>query len=210
MREILKEIQEAVWDHDAKLVQKLTENALDMGLAPSFIVNEGLVAGMKKLGDKFKTGEVFIPEILVSARAMAAGMALLKPLLVQAGIKEKGIFLIGTVKDDLHDIGKNLVIVMLEGAGYRVVDLGVNVPLPRFLAAVEEYRPDMVGMSALLTTTMINMKEVTQAVKNRHPDIKVIVGGAPVTARFAQEIGADAYGADAAAAVEIADRFLTS
>jgi 5-methyltetrahydrofolate--homocysteine methyltransferase len=202
MEQLLNDIRSAIWDHDAKKVKALTEQAIATHMDPVTIVNEGLVSGMNLLGEKFKTGEVFIPEILVSARAMAAGMAVVKPLLVKAGIKEKGTIVIGTVKDDLHDIGKNLVVVMLEGAGYKVVDLGINVPSEKFIQAIDEHKPAVVGMSALLTTTMTNMKEATAAIKSKHPQVKVIIGGAPVTQKFAGQIGADAYASDGAVAVE--------
>jgi 5-methyltetrahydrofolate--homocysteine methyltransferase len=202
MEQIIKDISQAVWDHDAKKVKALVEQAIAEKVNIETIVNEGLVAGMNLLGEKFKTGEVFIPEILVSARAMGAGMAVVKPLLVKAGIKEKGIIIIGTVKDDLHDIGKNLVMVMFEGAGYKVVDLGINVSTEKFVEAIETHKPDIVGLSALLTTTMMNMKETTKTIKEKYPKIKVFVGGAPVTQKFADEIGADSYAADASSAVD--------
>lgn len=202
MDQLMKDIREAIWNHDAGKVKSLTEKAVGDGLDPGVIVNEGLVGGMNQLGEKFKSGEVFIPEILVSARAMAAGMAVLKPLLLQAGIRERGTIVIGTVKDDLHDIGKNLVMVMLEGAGFRLVDLGINVTAEKFLRAIEEHKPDVVGLSALLTTTMPSMKETTASIKAVYPGQKVIVGGAPVTEKFARDIGADAYGADGADAVD--------
>lgn len=208
MRDLMKEIRTAIWEHDAKKVQDLTRQALEGGIDLHTIVDEGLVGGMKQLGEKFKAGEVFIPEILVSARAMAAGMAEIKPLLSKAGIKDKGTIVIGTVKDDLHDIGKNLVIVMLEGAGYNVVDLGINVPPEKFIQAIEKHKPAIVGLSALLTTTMTNMRQTTAVIKAGYPEVKVIVGGAPVNQKFADDIGADAYGVDAAAAVEIANMFM--
>jgi 5-methyltetrahydrofolate--homocysteine methyltransferase len=210
MEQILNDIHTAIWEHDAKRVKALVEQAVAEKIDPGVIVNEGLVGGMNKLGEKFKSGEVFIPEILVSARAMAAGMAVVKPLLVKAGIKEKGIFVIGTVKEDLHDIGKNLVIVMLEGAGYKVIDLGINVSPEKFVQAIEEHKPAIVGMSALLTTTMTNMKEATAVIKTKHPGVKVIVGGAPVTQKFADAIGADAYASDGAVAVEKANLFMAA
>jgi 5-methyltetrahydrofolate--homocysteine methyltransferase len=209
MEQLMQDIRTAIWDHDSKKVKALTEQAVAAHINPVTIVNEGLVSGMNLLGEKFKTGEVFIPEILVSARAMAAGMAVVKPLLVKAGIKEKGTVVIGTVKDDLHDIGKNLVVVMLEGAGYKVVDLGINVPLEKFIQAINEHKPAVVGMSALLTTTMTNMKEATAVIKSKYPQVKVIIGGAPVTPKFADQIGADAYASDGAVAVEKVNLFIS-
>lgn len=208
MEKLLQEIHTAIWEHDAKKVKELVEQAIADKINVQTIVNDGLVEGMNRIGAKFKSGEVFIPEVLVSARAMAAGMAVIKPLLQQAGIKEKGTFLIGTVKDDLHDIGKNLVIMMFEGAGYKVIDLGINVPKEKFVEAVAEHKPDVVGLTALLTTTMVHMKDATDALKATYPGIKIIVGGAPITQRFADEIGADAYAIDGAVAVEMANGFL--
>jgi 5-methyltetrahydrofolate--homocysteine methyltransferase len=208
MEKLMEQIHQAIWDHDAKLVKELVEKALAGKVDVATIVNAGLVEGMNRIGAKFKSGEVFIPEVLVSARAMGAGMAVIKPLLTQAGVKEKGTFLIGTVKDDLHDIGKNLVIMMFEGAGYKVVDLGINVPTEKFVQAIAEHNPDVVGLAALLTTTMVFMREATTAIKAKYPDLKIIVGGAPVTQNFADEIGADAYAADAAVAVEKANAFV--
>lgn len=210
MEQIMEQIHAAIWEHDAKKVKELVENALADKVDVGAIVNDGLVAGMNKIGAKFKSGEVFIPEVLVSARAMAAGMAVIKPLLVKAGIKEKGTFLIGTVKDDLHDIGKNLVIMMFEGAGYKVVDLGINVPPEKFVQAASEHKPDVIGLAALLTTTMPFMKDTARLLKEKYPAAKIIVGGAPVTQRFADEIGADAYAADGAVAVEKADQLMAA
>lgn len=209
MEVILAEIRTAIWDHDAPRVKALVEQAVAANIDAEVIVNKGLVGGMNELGEKFKAGEVFIPEILVSARAMAAGMAVVKPLLIKAGVKEKGSLVIGTVKEDLHDIGKNLVTVMCEGAGYKVVDLGVNVPPEKFVEAIEEHRPDIAGLSALLTTTMTSMRETVALIKRKHPGVKVIVGGAPVTRKFADEIGADAFAQDAAIAVETMDALIS-
>jgi 5-methyltetrahydrofolate--homocysteine methyltransferase len=210
VEKLMEEIHAAIWDHDAKKVKELVEKAVAERLDVGAIVNDGLVCGMNKIGARFKSGEVFIPEVLVSARAMAAGMAVIKPLLVKAGIKEKGTLLIGTVKDDLHDIGKNLVIMMFEGAGYKVIDLGINVPPEKFVQAVDEHKPDIVGLAALLTTTMPFMKDTTKLLREKYPGARIIVGGAPVTQRFADEIGADAYAADGAVAVEKADQLLAA
>jgi 5-methyltetrahydrofolate--homocysteine methyltransferase len=163
---------------------------------------------MNQIGEKFKDGDVFIPEVLISARAMGAGMAVVKPFLLQAGIKEKGILLIGAVKEDLHDIGKNIVNIMFEGAGYKVIDLGLDVSSEKFIEAIKEHKPDFVGLAALLTTTMPHMKETTGIIKAKFPNVKVIVGGAPVTQGFADDIGADIYANDAAMAVERANAAL--
>jgi 5-methyltetrahydrofolate--homocysteine methyltransferase len=157
---------------------------------------------MNIIGARFKTNDVYVPEVLMSARAMHTGLAVIKPMIVSAGIKEKGTVAIGTIKGDLHDIGKNLVIMMLEGAGYKVIDLGVDCPAEKFLQAIEEHHPQVIGISALLTTTMTQMKEAVEKLKASGGTTKVIVGGAPVTAKFAGEIGADGYAADAASAVD--------
>ena len=206
----MQEIRTAIWNHDSKRVKELVEKALVEQVDILQIVNLGLVEGMNQIGAKFKDGDVFIPEVLVSARAMMAGMAILKPLLLQAGIKEKGVLVIGSVKDDLHDIGKNIVGMMFEGAGYKVIDVGVDTPTDKFLKAIEEHNPDIIGLAALLTTTMVNMKETTKTIKQKYPHVKVMIGGAPITQRFADEIGADAYAVDAAVAIDKANVFMAS
>ena len=210
MEQLMQEIRTAIWNHDSKRVKELVEKALVEQVDILQIVNLGLVEGMNQIGAKFKDGDVFIPEVLVSARAMMAGMAILKPLLLQAGIKEKGVLVIGSVKDDLHDIGKNIVGMMFEGAGYKVIDLGVDTPTDKFLKAIEEHNPDIIGLAALLTTTMVNMKETTKTIKSKYPHVKVVIGGAPITQRFADEIGADAYAVDAAVAIDKANVFMAS
>lgn len=210
MEQLMQEIRTAIWNHDSKRVKELVEKALVEQVDILQIVNLGLVEGMNQIGAKFKDGDVFIPEVLVSARAMMAGMAILKPLLLQAGIKEKGVLVIGSVKDDLHDIGKNIVGMMFEGAGYKVIDLGVDTPTDKFLKAIEEHNPDIIGLAALLTTTMVNMKETTKTIKQKYPHVKVMIGGAPITQRFADEIGADAYAVDAAVAIDKANVFKAS
>ena len=210
MEQLMQEIRTAIWNHDSKRVKELVEKALVEQVDILQIVNLGLVEGMNQIGAKFKDGDVFIPEVLVSARAMMAGMAILKPLLLQAGIKEKGVLVIGSVKDDLHDIGKNIVGMMFEGAGYKVIDLGVDTPTDKFLKAIQEHNPDIIGLAALLTTTMVNMKETTKTIKQKYPHVKVMIGGAPITQRFADEIGADAYAVDAAVAIDKANVFMAS
>ena len=210
MEQLMQEIRTAIWNHDSKRVKELVEKALVEQVDILQIVNLGLVEGMNQIGAKFKDGDVFIPEVLVSARAMMAGMAILKPLLLQAGIKEKGVLVIGSVKDDLHDIGKNIVGMMFEGAGYKVIDLGVDTPTDKFLKAIEEHNPDIIGLAALMTTTMVNMKETTKTIKQKYPHVKVMIGGAPITQRFADEIGADAYAVDAAVAIDKANVFRAS
>ena len=198
----LEKIKEAVIAGSAKQVKEYTEGAVNEGLAVSTILNDGLIGGMNIIGGRFKNGDVYVPEVLLSARAMHTGLAVIKPLIASAGIKEKGTVAIGTVKGDLHDIGKNLVIMMLEGAGYKVIDLGVDVPTEKFVQAIDEHHPQIIGISALLTTTMTQMKETVEKLKALGGKAKVIVGGAPITPKFAGEIGADGYAADAASAVD--------
>jgi 5-methyltetrahydrofolate--homocysteine methyltransferase len=199
---ILEQIKEQVIAGSFKNVQECTDIAVSQGLDVSLILNEGLIAGMNVVGALFKNNEVYVPEVLMSARAMHTGLAVIKPLIASAGLKEKGIVAIGTVKGDMHDIGKNLVIMMLEGAGYKVIDLGVDVPVEKFLRVVEEQHPQIIGISALLTTTMPQMKETVKRLQEYGNRIKIVVGGAPITAKFADEIGADGYAADAASAVD--------
>jgi 5-methyltetrahydrofolate--homocysteine methyltransferase len=199
---ILEQIRECVIAGNAKNIKEYMDRAVADGLAVTSILNDGLIAGMNIIGARFKINEVYVPEVLMSARAMHTGLAVIKPLIVSAGIKEKGVVAIGTVKGDMHDIGKNLVIMMLEGAGYKVFDLGVDVPAEKFLQVVEEQHPHVVGLSALLTTTMPQMQEIVKKLQSYGDRVKIIVGGAPITAKFAQEIGANGYAEDAATAVE--------
>jgi len=188
--------------NDAKA---LTQALLDEGMKPLDIVEQGLVPGMSAIGEKFKNNEVFVPEMLIAARAMKEAMALLEPLLAQAGIKPKHTVVIGTVQGDLHDIGKNLVAMMLKGANFGVVDIGTNVPPEKFVATVQEHGASLLALSALLTTTMPAMKTSVEAVRAAGlKDLKIMIGGAPVTQDFANEIGADGYSADAASAVDLA------
>ncbi len=205
---ILSEIKEAMISYNPQWVKELTEKALSEGVDAHSIINDGLIAGMNYIGAKFRDNEVYIPEVLVVARAMHAAMDVLKPHLIKDDFKRKATFVIGTVKQDLHDIGKNLVIIMLEGAGYKVVDLGVDVPPEKFARAVEEHRPQIVGISALLTTTLGQMRTTVEHLKPYRDSIKILVGGAPVTQRFADEINADGYAPDAASAVEKANELL--
>ena len=197
---ILEEISSFLQKGRTKNVKELVTQALDEGIAPQAILEEGLLSGMAVIGEKFKNNEVFVPEVLVAARAMNAGTALLKPYLVQAGVEAKGTAVIGTVKGDLHDIGKNLVKMMIEGKGINVVDLGVDVTPEAFVTAAKENNAGIICCSALLTTTMPVMGEVVKAVKEAGLSAKVMVGGAPITQEFADSIGADAYTADAASA----------
>ncbi|AEM79468.1 corrinoid protein [Thermoanaerobacter wiegelii] len=210
--EILKEISEALQVGNAKKVKELVQKALDDGIRPNDILNNGLIEGMSIVGVKFKNNEIYVPEVLIAARAMQAGMDVLKPLLTASGVEPIGKVVIGTVQGDLHDIGKNLVKMMMQGAGFEVIDLGVDVSAEKFIEAVNEYNPNIVAMSALLTTTMIQMKNVIEALKNAglRDKVKVMVGGAPVTANFAKEIGADGYAKDAAEAAELAKTYVVA
>ncbi len=203
--DILEEIAIGVEKGDSNSVLALTEKALTQNISVGEILNNGLVAGMDVIGEKFKNNEVFIPEVLISAKAMKAGMELIKPLLAKANVESKGKVVIGTVKGDLHDIGKRIVAMLLEGAGFEVTDLGADVSKEKFLEFVEKEQADILGMSALLTTTMTYMKEVIEAVKNANlkQDVRVIIGGAPITHSYAEEIKADGYAPDAASAVDL-------
>ena len=200
----LQQLTDAVIAGSAPEAKALTEEALREGVPPVRIVNEGLIAAMGVVGGRFGLGEIYVPEMLRSARAMQNALAILEPLLADSGEVGRGTVVIGTVKGDVHDIGKNIVAIMLRGSGFTVHDLGVDVPAERFVAAIHEHRPDIVGMSALLTTTMPAMKTVIEALERAgvRDQVKVMVGGAPVTKEFAQSIGADGYGGDAGAAAE--------
>ncbi len=187
---------------------KLTKAAVEAGEKPQDIVDKGLVPGMSIIGEKFKRNEAFVPEMLIAARAMKECMAVLEPLLAQAGIKPKYTALIGTVAGDLHDIGKNLVAMMWKGANIGVIDLGTNVPAEKFVAAAKEHKPQIIGLSALLTTTMPAMKDAIAALKQNGIQAKVLIGGAPITQQFADEIGADGYSPDAATAVDVAMKLM--
>ena len=186
-------------------VKNLTQAALGAGEKPEVVLKDGLIASMERIGVRFKNGEIYIPEVLIAARAMHAGMAVLKPILSKAGASLGAKVIIGTVKGDLHDIGKNLVVMMLEGGGFEVVDMGIDVPPEKFVAAIKQHQPRVVGMSALLTTTMREMKNTIDAIVEAglRKQVKAVIGGAPVTEKYAKEIGADGYAADAASAVDL-------
>ena len=188
----------------------LTQQALAEGVGPQQIINEGLIAGMAVVGEKFKKNEFYVPEVLIAARAMKECMAILKPLLASAGVLPVGTVAIGTVKGDLHDIGKNLVAMMLQGNGFEVVDLGVDVSPEKFIDAIKANKAQAVALSALLTTTMPGMKQMVDALEAAgiRGDVKVMIGGAPVTQKFCEEIGADGYAPDAASAVDLAKSLL--
>jgi 5-methyltetrahydrofolate--homocysteine methyltransferase len=206
MADIFQKMASSLYAGEDEEVAALVQQALDQGMSPAEILSNGLIAGMDEVGKDFKAGDLFVPEVLVAARAMSAGMGILRPLLAAGEVPSAGKYVIGTVKGDLHDIGKNLVKMMLEGAGFETIDLGTDVEAQAFVDAVREHQPEMVGMSALLTTTMVNMKTTIEALEEAglRNSVKVMVGGAPVTAAFAEEIGADAYAPDAATAVEVA------
>ena len=210
MSSTLEQITEQLIKGKANDVRALVQKAIDEKVKPADILNKGLLAGMSIVGERFKKNEVYVPEVLIAARAMKAGTEILKPLLVAAGVKPVGTVVIGTVKGDLHDIGKNLVGMMLEGAGLRVVDAGINVEPETMLKLARENNATIIGASALLTTTMTNMKTIVEAVKaaGLSGKIKVMIGGAPVTQAFCDEIGADGYAPDAGAASKLAKSLL--
>jgi len=191
--------------------KRLTQAALEAGEPAEKILKEGLIAAMERIGVKFKNSEIYIPEVLIAARAMHAGMAILKPILAKTTGVMTGKVVVGTVKGDLHDIGKNLVVMMLEGGGFDVVDLGIDVPAEKFIEAIRTHQPQVVGMSALLTTTMREMKNTIQAFEGAsvRKQVKVVIGGAPVTEKYAKEIGADGYAPDAASAVDTVKSLLS-
>jgi 5-methyltetrahydrofolate--homocysteine methyltransferase len=206
MADILQQIASNLYDGEDDVVPELVQKALDQGLAPGEALQGGLIAGMDEVGRDFKAGNLFVPEVLIAARAMHAGMGVLRPLLAEGDAASAGKYVIGTVKGDLHDIGKNLVKMMLEGAGFETVDLGTDVEPGAFVEAVREHQPVLVGLSALLTTTMVQMRATVEALVEAgvRDSVKIMVGGAPVTEAFAQESGADAYAPDAATAVDVA------
>lgn len=199
-------MNQCLFEGKAKEVEQMTKDALAEGRSVQEVLTEGLIAGMSVVGEDFKRNILYVPEVLVCARAMKAGTAVLKPLLSakDANVQKAGVLLMGTVRGDLHDIGKNLVCMMAEGAGFEVHDIGVDQSAEKFIAAAEKYKPDIVGMSALLTTTMTYMKVVVDAFKERGlGHIKMVIGGAPVSQMNAEEYGADGYGADASSAVDL-------
>jgi 5-methyltetrahydrofolate--homocysteine methyltransferase len=206
--DVLAEIAKAIIDGNHQRVGELTGQVIEEGMAPKSILDDGLIAGMNVVGERFRVHEIFLPDVLMAAKAMYAGMDQLRPLLIKEGIPSLGKIVIGTVQGDLHDIGKNLVGIMLKGAGFEVVDLGHDVAPEKMVETAKEQQIPVIGMSALLTTTMPMMREVIQRLKDEKldGDIKTVVGGAPVTEAFARDIGADAYGFDAANAVGVVKR----
>ncbi|MGH2272115.1 cobalamin B12-binding domain-containing protein [Anaerohalosphaeraceae bacterium U12dextr] len=204
----LKALSEAIIKGDQKTAVEMTRQALSEGVPPASILNEGLIAGMNVIGVRFKANQVYIPEVLISARAMKMAMEVLEPKLVEAGVKPLGKALVGTVQGDLHDIGKNLVAMMLKGAGFEVIDLGVDSSPEKFVAKAKESNPQIIGLSALLTTTMPAMEKTIRAIKEAGLTAKTMIGGAPVTQAYADKIGADGYAPDAASAVDLAKSLL--
>lgn len=215
MAEILKEIAnciergkvEAACPHPADMAGRdgageLTQQALEQGITANEVLSNGLIVGMQVVGERFRDGEIYLPDVLMSAKAMQAGMEHLRPYFLSGDAEYKGAIVMGTVSGDLHDIGKRIVAMFFEGNGWKVIDLGVDVSPKRFLKAVDTVQPRAVGLSALLTTTMPSMADATQAIKNNYPDVKVLVGGAPLNQEFADKIGADAYSPDPQGALD--------
>ena len=201
----LQALADSVIKGDREAVAKLTQQALDDGANPGDVLNDGLIAGMGVVGKRFKANEVYVPEVLIAARAMKAGMTILEPVLKASGVEPKGKVVLGTVKGDLHDIGKNLVGMMMQGAGFEVIDIGTDAPAEKFIEAIKSSGSKIVAMSALLTTTMPQLADVIKAMKAAGVDAKTMIGGAPVTQAYAEEIGADGYAPDAASAADLAN-----
>ncbi|MDA4844695.1 corrinoid protein [Hoeflea poritis] len=208
--ELVQQMHDDLYDGLKEEIEEGTTILLDRGWAPYDVLTKALVEGMRIVGEDFRDGILFVPEVLLSANAMKAGMAILRPLLAETGAPKLGKMVIGTVKGDIHDIGKNLVGMMMEGAGFDVVDIGINNPVENYLEAIDEHEPDIIGMSALLTTTMPYMKVVIDTMKEKgiRDDYVVLVGGAPLNEEFGMAVGADAYCRDAAVAVETAKEFM--
>jgi 5-methyltetrahydrofolate--homocysteine methyltransferase len=211
MEGVLQKLYDAVLEGDFDGVKTNVLASLDAGLDANVILNDGMIAAMREVGVRFEAGDYYVPEMLIAARAMQTGMAILKPSLQQTDRKSSGKVVMGTVKGDLHDIGKNLVSLMLEGAGYETIDLGVDVPIEEFIRVVREQKPDIVGMSALLTTTMQMMKQTIDAFEaaGLRDQVKFIIGGAPVTESYANQIGADGFSPDASRAVNLVNALLS-
>jgi len=209
-QELLSKIKEAVINMEPHLAREMTEQALQAGLSPLEILHQGLIAGLEVVGVKFKNDEIFLPEVMISAKAFQDAFHLIEPRLKAGDYKPRGKILIGTVAGDVHDIGKNIVAVLLQGNGYEVIDAGADVPVARFLQLAREFKPDVIGLSALLTTTMPVMKQVIEELKKAglRGQVKVIIGGAPVTNEYGEQIGADGYGEDAQAGVMLVKSWL--
>lgn len=206
----LETLYQSVIEGSANGVKEQVEVCLKKGISPESVLNDGMVSAMAEVGRLFEEGEYFVPEMLVSARAMKTGLAILRPYLAQANVKSAGRVLIGTVQGDLHDIGKNLVAIMFEGAGFEVIDMGTDIPAGDFVKAVQEKKADILAMSALLTTTMPRMQETIEALKDSgvRESVKVMIGGAPVTQKYADDIGADGFSSDAGRAVTVAKELI--
>lgn len=204
--EIIKALYDQTLMGNAPAVLELTEQALGMGIGPDSILFDALIPSLEEVGARFERGDYFVPEMLIAGKAMSGALNILRPLLAETGAESVGTYVMGTVKGDVHDIGKNLVNIMLEGAGFTVIDLGVQTPPEKFIAAIQEHKPDIVGMSAFLTTTMpmfkVNIHEITKA--GLRDEVLIMVGGAPVTQEYADAVGADGYAADASTAVRLA------
>lgn len=211
MNDIIDQIQQGLWEGNAQLVKEKTEHAISCGINPKNIIQQGLLPMMKSIGQKFREGEIFIPDVLMSSRAMHACLYALRPSLTISNQVTKGVIVFGTVAGDLHDIGKNMVAMMLEGEGYTVIDLGIDVPTTEFISAVEIHKPDVLAMSALLTTTMIELREVVTMLKQKglRDQVKIMIGGGPVTSEFARAIEADAYASDSFGAIEVVKDLIT-
>ncbi len=209
MNGLFEEITECLIDGEISEVEKLVQQALDEGNEPKNIINDALLIGMNEVGQLFKEGEMFVPEVLIAAKAMNGGMKILKPLIKAGDIKKAGKVIMATVKGDLHDIGQKLVGMMLEGAGYEIINLGVDTSPEKICSAIEEHNPDIVGMSAMLTTTMVSMKDTVDSLKENglYDKVKIMIGGSPVSNKYAEDIGAY-YSADASAAVELANELM--
>lgn len=210
--EELKKLYDAILNGNFKIARELTQQALSAGIDPQVLVQQQMIPAMDEVGRRYEANEYFVPELLISARAMKASLELIRPLLVAQGAEPAGRVAIGTVKGDLHDIGKNLVAAMLEGAGFEVIDLGVDVSPDKFIAAVNEKNAGLVAMSALLTTTMNSMKTTVEAIKAAgvRGKVKIMIGGAPVTQKYADEIGADGYSTNANSAVALARKLVAA
>ncbi len=204
----LEALKQSIIDGDSNTAKDITSQALDEGMSPEQVLSDGLIAGMNVIGKAFKNNEVYVPEVLIAARAMKNAMEILEPKLVAAGVEPIGTVAIGTVKGDLHDIGKNLVIMMLKGAGFKVIDLGTDVEPAKYIAAAQENDLKLVGLSALLTTTMPMMEKTVQAFRVAGMNTNIMIGGAPVTQEYADKIGANGFAADAATAVDIAKQLV--
>jgi len=210
LQELYEQMGDDLYDGLEEEVVAEVKEALARGITPYEVLTQGLIAGMEIVGNDFRDGILFVPEVLMAAHAMKAGLAILRPLLAETGAPLMGTLVIGTVKGDIHDIGKNLVVMMMEGAGFKVVDLGINTDADKFMGAIKEHQPELVGMSALLTTTMPYMKVVVDRLKEEgiRNELVVLVGGAPLNEAFARTVGADAYCQDAAVAVQTAKKLL--